>query len=457
MEITLIFVLFLSCASCIGIGLVRRNGMIWYPFLSAVVIMGWVFPQIIAISRSGLSPGYSLSKTVLMITLCFLAGWLGYSYRTESVDRRARNYPDRFYSRLALHVIMATSALIGSYFFFKVYGMAAEAIRLYGGQWTGAITIYVFFSTLLTYAFVLAIARLTIERRMVPMLTVGFCLLFILQRVLIQGRREDTVALVLVVLLFMYFRHRWLVPRNIQIVIVAVGALFVASIGEYRATMLDASSGLAWSGASLEDVGEINFTGNFNQVGRSVASMELFNAVLTIEGAEQAFSFDGGLSLWNRFIQYYVPGQLVGYELKDALQFEFTDVRNMFGFIWHVGTTDTGFADAFRSFWYFGALIFFVIGRILRYWFIRAQTGDYLGMVMIMVLLPKSLLAITHHTHGFFLVFVSLFFFVIVPLRLASGRRRCSPMLVRYGEKSNSPIVPDYTGSSDPKSGVRIP
>lgn len=423
MDVFLLGLLFASCATCVVIGLVRRNGMIWYPFLFAVVILGWAFPQLIAIYESGLAPGHALSKTTLMILLCFLAGWAGYSYRAEGLERRAAHYPRRFYSSQGLNVVMVTSALLGSYFFFKVSGMAAEAIRLYGGQWTGRITIYAFFANLLGFAFALANARLVKEKRLVPSLVVAFCLLFILHRVVIQGRREDAVSLTLVVMLFLYFRYRWLVPRNVQIAIVVIGALFVASIGDYRATMLDSSTGLSWTGATLDDVGKIDFANNYRNPQVRVPSLELFNAVLTIEGAERTVAFDGGLSLWNTFVHSYVPAQIVGGEVKEALQFDLLNTRDIFGFRWHVGTTSTGFADAFRSFWYFGALIFFLIGRILRYWFSRAEAGDILGTAVIMILLPKALLAITHHTHGFFLTFVSMFVFVIVPLRMVSGKR----------------------------------
>ena len=436
MEKLLLLILFVSCASCVVLGIARRNGMIWYPFLFAVVILGWAFPQLLAISESGLAPGHALSKTIIMIILCFFAGWMGYSWRTSRLERAAVKFPDRFYSRKGLYVVMVASAVIGSYFFFKVAGMSTEASRMYGGQWSGVITIYSFFAALLVYGFVLALSRMIKDRGWVPTLTAAFCLLFFLNRIILQGRREDTVILAITVLLFMFFKKGWLIPRFAQIVIVLMGALFVANIGEYRYAVLDTDR--VYSGSRVEDslsqLSKIDYTDNFQLGNTKVTSMEMFNAVLTIEGAERAASFDGGLSLWNAFIFYYVPAQIVGKDIKDALQFDFADVRGSFEFDWKIGTTSSGFADAFRSFWYFGALIFFVIGRLVRYWFARAQAGDYLGVVILMIILPKSLLAITHHTHGFFLTFVTLFFFVIVPLRLVSGRRKLRYQLGEYRE-----------------------
>lgn len=438
MEKLLLLILFVSCASCVVLGIARRNGMIWYPFLFAVVILGWVFPQLLAISDSGLAPGYALSKTIFMIILCFFAGWLGYSWRTGRVQKAAMNFPDRFYSRRGLYVVMVASAIFGSYFFFKVSGMAEEANRLYGGLWSGAIAIYSFFAALLVYGFVLAVARMIQERRVVPLLTAMFCLLFFLHRILISGRREDTIILVITALLFLYFRYGWLIPRYAQIAIVVVGTLFVTSIGDYRRATLDTDRVVSRTRLedSLGEISKIDATGNFKLDNTAVPSMEMFNAALIIEGAERTGSFDGGLSLWNAFVHHYVPAYFLGREFKDGLKFDLADVRNSFGFRWHVGTTSTGFADAFRSFWYFGALIFFAIGRVLKYWFVRAQAGDYFGMVMIMVLLPKSLLAITHHTHGFFLTFVTLFFFVIIPLRLMSGRKKNRNPLDTYRENT---------------------
>lgn len=424
MELLLIIILFSVCILGIVCGIIQRNGLIWYPFLSAAVILGWAMPQILAIFDSNLAPGVSLSKTVLMIILSYIAGWVGYSYKTEGIRQSALNAPTRNYSWRGLRIVMIVSAMAGSYFFFKVSQLAAEIIAMYGGQWTGIITIFVFLATPLTYALVLSLSVLSRRLDIVAILALLFCMAFILHRVVIQGRREAAVQLVLFVAIFVYLRYKWLPSRAVQIAAIVVGAVFVTSIGDYRATMLDTSTGLDWTGAGVDDIIRIDFASNFNQSTRRVPSLELFNAVLTIAGSEDAPAFDLGLSLWNGFVHSYVPGQFIGARLKADMMIDLRNVRDMYGFQWHVGTTSTGFADAFRSFWYFGSMLFFVIGRILRYWMYRAQSGDLLGAAMIMLLLPESLLAITHSTHSFFLAFVSLFVFLIVPMRLVSATRR---------------------------------
>lgn len=424
MELLLITILFSVCILGILCGVIQKNGLVWYPFLSAAVILGWVMPQIIAIYDSNLAPGSSLSKTVLMIILSYVAGWVGYSYRTECVRKSAFDAPMRSYSHRGLRIVMAMFALIGSYFFFKISQLAAEAIYMYGGAWTGVITIFVFFAALLTYALALSLSVLSRRIDITAILTVIFSLAFILHRVVIQGRREAAVQLVLFLAIFIYLRYKWLPSRAVQIMAIIVGAVFVTSVGDYRATMLDTSTGLNWTGAGLDDIARIDFASNFDQSTRRVPSLELFNAVLTVAGSEDAPAFDLGLSFWNGFVHSYVPGQFIGAGLKADMMIDLRNVRDMYGFQWHVGTTSTGFADAFRSFWYFGSLLFFLIGRILRYWMYRAQNGDLLGVAMIMLLLPESLLAITHSTHNFFLAFVSIFVFLIVPLRLVSAPRR---------------------------------
>lgn len=416
----MITLLILLCLVIILAGFIQGNGLIWYPFLFAAVVLGWVVPQLLAIEAAGSAPGHSLQRTTAMVTLSLLAAWAGYSFRTGRVNRSAFNVAPQAYNRNWLHIYTALAALFGAYFFFRVADLAAIAIEDFGGQWTGVITIFAFFASLLTYAFSLSVGSLIAERRFLPLATLLFCTIFILNRILIQGRREGAAAFAISAALFFYFRYRRQVPRSIQIAALAIGALFVTSIGDYRGTMLNTESGLKWTGAGLDDLMKIDFKDNFLLSDRPTTSMELFNAALVIEGAERGGYFDGGLSLWNRFIFSYVPAQIVGRDLKESLQFDLRNTRDDFGYIWHVGTTSTGFAEAFRSFWYFGALVFFAIGRILRYWMTRALTGDYLGAVMMFVLLPKSLIAITHNASQFFLEFVSLFVFVILPLRLLS-------------------------------------
>ena len=88
------------------------------------------------------------------------------------------------------------------------------------------------------------------------------------------------------------------------------------------------------------------------------------------------------------------------------------------------GTTPTGLADSFSSFWFFGAVKFFLIGFILSRWYRAANEGNFVAQLVIMLSMGAALHAITHTTHHFFLIFIKLAAFTVPVLLYARVARR---------------------------------
>jgi hypothetical protein len=254
-----------------------------------------------------------------------------------------------------------------------------------------------------------------------PTLTIVlFGLSFYLDRILIHGVRADSVELCLMVLMALWFQRRWLPPRGLMIGAFLLGAMFVNSIGDYRSTMLG-KNGYNWSGAGVAKVLEIDFVGNLRHIVEGTQpSYELYNAMLSIEATDRRLDFDYGASLWNGFVQRYIPGQFLGPELKRSLYIERRDsARQLFGLVPNPGSTLTGLTDAFQSFWFFGAIKFFLIGFIMSRWWRAARAGNRVAQLVLMLCVTASLHAITHSTHHFFLVFVEIGIFMLPALLYA--------------------------------------
>jgi hypothetical protein len=418
----LLWLLALSGAAILVWGLRRRDRMIQFPFLAAVVFMGWVTPQLLGLTSYPSRPPGALEKTIFMAWLCLLACWAGYVFNR----RPARLFEWRF-DRRRLVWASAALSLLGAFFFYQVSLLAVDVIERFGGQWTGVITIYIFLGRLLTVGFAMALL-LHLAKPTWPTLTiVVFGLSFYLDRILIHGRRQDAVELCLMVLMALWFQRRWLPPRGVVIGAFILGALFVNSIGDYRSTMLGKDQ-YSWSGAGITKIFDIDFAGNLRGIVEGKQpSYELHNAMLAIEATDRRLDFDYGLSLWNGFVQRYIPGQFLGPELKRNLYIEREDsARRAFGFVQPIGTTVTGLTDAFQSFWFFGAIKFFLIGFIMSRWWCAARAGNRVAQLVLMLCVGASLEAITHTTHHFFLVFVEIAAFMSPALlyaRVSRSRR----------------------------------
>lgn len=400
----------------------RRSGVFQFPFLAASVVLGWALPQLIGLALN--EPGLQgpISKTIFYTIVFLIFGWIGY----VSNRRPARLMP-RAYARSRLLLAGYLLSFFGAYFFFRVSSLSAEATALNGGQWTGSITIYAFFATTLSVGTTIAMVLVARRPDAASLFLLLFGLTFILHRVFVAGRREDAMDLFVMILYFTWFRFRWVPPRWSVFALIVFGALFVASVGEYRTAMrLAEVSGQTGSGFS--SVAQIDFVGNFAKiVSDPMHYQELLNAVMIIEGVERSGKLDLGLSLWNGFVHRYVPGQLVGYDVKTGLSFPLANVAfDEMGHVFYTGTTWTGMAESFRSFWYFGVLEFFLIGRIMNRWYRAAEGGNVAAQIIVVLLTTKSILTISHGTNLFFVEFVFIAVFVSPALYFARGHARPS-------------------------------
>lgn len=398
----------------------RQDRMIQFPVLAAAVFLGWMLPQLMGLTNHRFLPPGGLEKTIFMAILCLAAAWLGYTQNR----RPAELFRWQFDPRRLLWG-SAVLSLLGAFFFYQVSLLAADAIAEHGGAWTGIITIYVFLAKLLSFGMVIALILYLKKPSWPTLLILLFDLMFYLDRIIIQGRRGAMVELGLMLLMALWFQRRWLPPRWIMVTGLVMGVLVVNSIGDYRSTMLG-SDRTTWGGAGISQILEIDYVGNLRRLASGDEGFhDLMNAVMIIEAAEWVPNFDLGLSHWNGFIRAYIPGQWVGHDVKTSLMIDFgNSAYSEFGYIPRIGSTFTGLSDSFLSFWYFGAIKFFLIGLIMSRWYKAAVAGNIVAQMILMLTVTASLHAITHSTHWFFTVFVQLAVFLLPVFVLARMTQR---------------------------------
>lgn len=452
MTSVLLGVFALQAIAIIGWGMMRRERMIQFPFLVAAVCLGWVLPQLLGLAAHPFLPRGGLEKTILMAILCLAGSWLGY----EKNRRAAQLFAWEFNHRRLLGG-SAAMTLVGAFFFYQVGQLAAEVTADVGGQWTGIITIYVFFAQLLSFGMALALVLFTRKPDWPTLALVIFGLVFYIDRILIAGRRAAMVELGMMVLLAFWFNRRLLPPRWAMVVTVFLGVLVINSIGDYRSVMLGKDR-TTWSGAGVSEILDIDYLGNIKRMATGEApNFELTNAVMNIAAADRTLRFDFGLSHWNGLVQRYVPAQWVGHEFKQYLSFDLGDqARRVFGHRAYTGTTSTGLSDAFLSFWFFGAFKFLLIGLIMCRWYRAALQGQIVAQLVVILAITPALHAITHSTHSFFVIFLQLGVFLLPVFWFARRRPvgKLNPLKISGGDPNikiiehwrDGKYVPDQNG-----------
>jgi hypothetical protein len=119
----------------------------------------------------------------------------------------------------------------------------------------------------------------------------------------------------------------------------------------------------------------------------------------------------------------YIPAQIVGQDLKEAFYIPVPLQRDPYYEVVQIGgTTNTGMVDAFSSFWYFGAIKFFLVAYLMGRIYRSAKNNSILFELLYMLSLTPALHTITHHTQWLFSAWVHMALFLLPLLVLAKTK-----------------------------------
>ena len=408
----LTWILVATSLALVGWGMTARSRIYQYPFWIGAVTIAFVLPQLPALVHDRFLPEGAYARTIAFTIACVAMCWIGW----KAASRPFAFLNGRFDEKWLLG-ISAVLSLCGAYFYFVLSRLPGQEVV--NVQMTGLPVVYIFFSRLLTYG--LAIACLCLTRRLSWMAlgVVAFDLVFYLDRVLVTGKRGETLELFLILALAVWFHRRLAVPRVVLLGCVVFGTLIMNSLADYRSMTADNNL------PALDAVLKIDHLGNLQTVVED-GGMEMRNAMQRISFAAETMNFDYGKFHWNRLVFSYVPAQLVGPRFKASLMLEVPALARNYN-PW-TGTTETGMTDAFNSFWYFGALKFFLLAYVLGRFWQGAEAGQFLAQVAYILSIVPAMNAISHTTDWVVMVWVHMLIFLVPALvfaRLSSvGRAR---------------------------------
>lgn len=365
-------------------GLVRAGRPYHFPFLAAATYFFFILPQAPGLIADRFTPPGAAEKTLLMAILCLAMCGLGWRF---GVDRPA--FPRLRFSESRLLQAAAVLSLIGAYFFHKV-GQLPDDERL-RGAYTGAAVAYLFFAKLLTYGFALALICFARRASVAAFIVIAGDSLLYFDRIVIAGRRSEAAEFLLLIALAFWFHRRWTVPRIAMVAGIFAGIVAMLGAEQYRQATFYTTSGPDWAAVRNIDLAE-----NWKQLIRN-GGPELRNAAQVIDHVEKTKEFDYGLSYWNLLIFTFVPAQVIGPDAKYALYLQTPDLYER-GYEPSSGSTATGLADAFLSFWYFGCLKFFAVAAILGAMYAAAIRGSTPMQVLYMLSVVPGMLTVSHFT-----------------------------------------------------------
>ncbi|MEN5299957.1 hypothetical protein ABE530_16640 [Brucella sp. TWI559] len=405
--------------------LFKAERMYQFPFLAGVMTFGFLLPQIPALMHDPFLPSGAYAKTMLMGILSLLMLALGWRMTNRPIGMLRMSFSER---RLIWAAVLLSA--FGAVFYFLLSRLPGD-ISI-GMQMTGMPVVYLFFAQLMPYG--LAIALLCFARRpsWLALAIIIFDLIFYLDRILVTGKRAEAIQLLLMILLPFWFYHRLVVPRILMALGILAGTFLMTSMGDYRQITRAAS------GFVLDDIMQIDYAANFTET-LERGGLEMRNAVQRIDEIDRRLEFDYGKFHWNRVIFTFVPAQLVGAKLKEALQFDTPKPSRDYNPL--TGTTETGLVDAFASFWYFGAFKFLLLAWVMRRLWETAMAGEMLGQLIYMLSIVPAMHAISHQTDWVIPVWIHMAIFLIPVLWLCRIHNRSVSLPTAL---QHTPTVPQF-------------
>ena len=413
MSETFLFLFIGICAAIVAWSLIRVERVYQYPFFMTAIFLSFILPQAIALvnirSFDPLVSEGALQRVLLYSCMCAGMCWLGYQFKpnTKWLDKLDIAIDER-----KLFISGFLLLTIGSVCYFSLFVIDIEIAA--NGTWTGIATILVFFANLLSIAFPIFLVKSLTKLSLINTTLASLSALPILIAILIFGRRQPTVTFLIIIGLSFFIVKRFILPRWLLVLSVALACFIIPVLGNLRGGFWDLlfsgdwQSILSSSQQGLEQVTEGKI-------------LELRNAALMIDYSERLNKFGYGAGFWDSLVWQFVPGQIVGFGVKQSFQFNigtnYDDLLNLYGFTAHNGTTPTGIGDSFTEFSYFGCTLFALIGYLFKtLWVSTVYRGSLIGGLLYMSLISPAMVGITHGIGRF----IQEFFFQAGTLLLVS-------------------------------------
>jgi hypothetical protein len=388
-----LYLLFAAVGVVLCRGLVRPVRMYQYPFFIGGMFAAFIVPQAISlVANQGFLSDGALEGVLLMALLCLSASWFGYRFKVNRRWLERLDIPIDEARLFRCGVLFVATAYVCDY----LIGGLPEEVR--SSNWTGIITIYAKFATLIYLGFAILLMRVLERPSALNVVLTVFAALLPLKTIVLYGRREPAATFLLAIGLSLFFKRGYVPARATVIAVILFAALAIPLTGVYR--------GIA-SAERWDDLKELKPVEEFKKFVAEGEALELRNAAFIIESTQITGDYQYGAGYWNGLIFQLVPGQLVGRDLKDWLMTE--DVyavrerlMTVVGYHLPEGSTKSGLGDSYEQFGYFGCVFFGLVAVFFKHlWTSATRHASTVGRLFYIALIAPSLISVTHETKRF--------------------------------------------------------
>lgn len=390
MDTLLLLAIFIPCLIVFIKSLVRYDEIFQFPFLMTCDLLFFLGPQLYYISKHpDLLKPYGQGALTLFILSCLLfyvAALLGYN--SNSAGSR---FPVWKYDRTKMIIGLIILTLIGQYGKIKLAALSTELTD--STQWSGLPVRYLFFRNVGTLCVPLGIILYYMYKSKIVLGILLVQITATLSTIVLSGKRSPVVFLGLTILTGLWFVKRYKVSRKIIVIGGIVFFMFVMNIGTYRA-LVNVDGERDWR-TIISEVFDIKKTiAKFSDGTDEKDSeyVDAMNGVVAASAIYETGQYDYGLVAWNVAIHRWIPGQLVGYGIKNALKFDRPSAgevaKQLYGYKMPRGTCTPGYTQIFASFSFFGVFFTFFMGRAARSIWEQALEGNLIAQILHFALAP---------------------------------------------------------------------
>ncbi|KST63323.1 hypothetical protein [Mastigocoleus testarum] len=397
--------LYLFLAICLALllwGLNRSDRIYQYPFLMGAIFVSFLLPQAFAlINNPGVVSKLALERVLLMSCLCAAMCWLGYQHKINTRLLKKLYIPLNERRLFKAGIILT---IIG--YIFRILLLRTNIQVGENSNWTGPATIYIFFAQVVEIAFaifMLAVVKKPKFANVTAAIIAGYP---IFVSAFLEGRRQNTFTFLIIIGISLLYVRRLLPPKLVVMILIIIGIFIIPLVGMLREEF--------WLAIVSGNLQNINLQSGFAKIIEGEI-LELRNAAILIEAAVKNNQYGYGTGFWDRIIFQYVPGQIVGLDFKNSLQFNWTsfDLSSLFGYSIPRGSTVTGIGDSFLEFGYFGCLIFACIAYFFKHlWISSVYQRSIFSQILYAGLISPTLVGVTHGIGRFIQEAIFQFIFV---------------------------------------------
>ncbi|MDG2990410.1 hypothetical protein L3556_05605 [Candidatus Synechococcus calcipolaris G9] len=387
-----LILLFLVCILLLAWGTYRRERSYEFPFFMGGIFLAFLLPQAFLLAVNPLqAPPAAVDRILLFSALCGAMCWVGYQWPIQKKYIRFLSIPldeKRLFQVGFIYVALG-------YLFTYLLIRSDIQVAAIGAGWTGEATIYHFLSGIGLVGLPI-ILYFTCKRPSVVMITFSvIAALPTLADILLAGRRQETFTLAIILGVSLFYWRRILPPRFLpSLLFLAMMVLIPLFAFARQGVFIALVTG---------DTAALNLQ-NF-QAYLSGGTLELRNAAIFADAAMAELQFGYGTTFWDQIVSQFVPGQIIGYQIKESLQFKLLsfDLLSRYNYVLPLGTTITGIGDTFLEFSYFGCAIFAFMAYFYKHlWYASLRPDGLVSQILYAGLIGPAVIGLTHGVGRFF-------------------------------------------------------